>query len=75
MNLTAEQEALLNHLLHKPAWVSLLDALKTERPVKPWKPSRPEDNDEQRKNSQWVFESGIQRGFNEVVEILGRGKI
>lgn len=75
MNLTTEQEILLNDLLQRREWVQLLEALKDGFQVRPWKPSRTEDDDEQRKTAQWVFESGVQRGFHDIVTILGRGKI
>ena len=68
MNLTKQQEHLLKSLLNDDVWLSLLDDIEAARPIRPWKPS--EKLDEADKNAQWIFESGIKRGWNDLVTIF-----
>ena len=68
MNLTKHEEILLEKLLDDPVWISLLEHIKTDSEVKPWKPGG--EKDEEAKRSQWIFDSGIKRGVSNLLDIF-----
>ena len=68
MNLTKHEEILLEKLLDDPVWISLLENIKTDSEVRPWKPGG--EKDEEAKRSQWIFDSGIRRGVSNLLDIF-----
>ena len=66
MNLTKQQEGILRGLLNDDDWVALLDQIENDRTIKPWKPGKSEDE----KNSQWIFDSGRQRGVSDILTLF-----
>ena len=68
MNLTKRQEGILKGLLNDPDWVALLDQVEADREIKPWKAGS--KLSEQEKNSQWIYDSGRQRGASDILTIL-----
>ncbi len=65
MILTKRQEGILKGLLNDDDWVALLEQIEADRQIKPWKPSKEKSEDE--KNSQWIYDSGRQRGVSDIL--------
>ena len=68
MILTKRQEGILRGLLNDGDWVDLLDQLEADCKIRPWKPSKEKSEDE--KNSQWIFDSGKQRGVSDILTLF-----
>ena len=68
MILTKRQEGILKGLLNDDDWVDLLEQIKADREIRPWKPST--EKSEDGKHSQWIFDSGRQRGVSDILTIL-----
>ena len=66
MNLTTRQEGILKGLLNDLDWVDLLNQLEAEHKIKPWRSGKNEDD----KHSQWIYDSGRQRGISDILTIL-----
>lgn len=68
MILTKRQEGILKGLLNDDDWVALLNQIEADRQIRPWKPSKEKGEDE--KHSQWIFDSGKQRGASDILTLF-----
>ncbi len=65
---TKRQQSFLKGLLNDDDWVSLLNDIEADCKIRPWKPSKEKSEDE--KNSQWIFDSGKQRGISDILTLF-----
>ncbi len=62
------QQGILRGLLNDDEWVSLLNDIETESQIRPWKSSGEKSEDE--KHSQWIHDSGRQRGVSDILTLF-----
>ena len=65
---TKRQQSILKGLLNDDDWVAMLNDIDKDCEIRPWKPSKEKSEDE--KNSQWIFDSGKQRGVSDILTLF-----